>query len=304
MKRPLVSVVMPTHNREAMLDLAIESVRSQTLDDLELLIVDDASTDGTAEMLARKAPSDRRIRILRLAVNSGCDAARNMGVSQARGRYLAFLDDDDLFLPERLEQAVRRLEEAPELDVVFSHYGFIDARGRALPWRPKFMPIGDAPTPGATVFAMLYCDWGWIPTCTLTVRAERLANLFFLEARRSDNDAIFNTQLAALGATFAQLSTTLALVRRDRSYASMSRDRKALLSHRRASLVFLRNWLVKEKIESFNDLHDRAWSNQLINEAEFQGGLPGLWLLIRAIRYWPSNPKIVRSLWHRVLARR
>jgi len=59
MSRPLVSVVMPTYNRHALLDLSVESVLAQTLDDFELLIVDDASTDGTIEMLARKASSDR-----------------------------------------------------------------------------------------------------------------------------------------------------------------------------------------------------------------------------------------------------
>lgn len=59
MSRPLVSVVMPTYNRQALLDFSVESVLAQTLDDFELLIVDDASTDGTIEMLARKASSDR-----------------------------------------------------------------------------------------------------------------------------------------------------------------------------------------------------------------------------------------------------
>jgi hypothetical protein len=90
---------------------------------------------------------------------------------------------------------------------------------------------------------MLYCDWGWIPTCTLTVRAERLGGLAFPEFRRCDNDAVFNAQLAASGVSFAQLGRTLALVRRGASHASMSLDRKALLADRRASLVFLRSWL-------------------------------------------------------------
>jgi glycosyltransferase involved in cell wall biosynthesis len=295
---------MPTFNRQAMLDLAVESVRAQTLNEFELLVIDDASTDGTAEMLAKKARADQRIRIMRLATNGGCNAARNMGISQARGRYFAFLDDDDIFLPERLERTVTKLEKTPELEVIFSHFGFIDLQGRALPWRHKFLPIGETTTPGEQVFPMLYCDWGWIPTSTLTVRAERLATLAYPESRRSDNDAVFHAQLAASGASFAQLACTLALVRRDPSYASMSRNRKALLSARRASLIFLRNWLLHEKITRFNDLHTRAWSNQLINEAEFNRGMPGLCLLICAIGYWPSNPRILRYLRRRVFARK
>jgi glycosyltransferase involved in cell wall biosynthesis len=294
---------MPTFNRQAMLELAVESVRAQTLDDFELLVIDDASTDGTAEVLARKAHLDRRIRPMRVGINGGCNAARNMGIRQARGRYLAFLDDDDMFLPERLEQTVTRLEETPELEVIFSRFGFIDAQGRASPSRYRFLPIGETPTPGKLVFPMLYCDWGWIPTSTLTVRAERLADLRYPESRKSDNDAVFHAQLAASGASFGQLACTLALVRRDPSYASMSRNRKALLSDRRASLVFLSNWLLQEKITSFNDLHRRAWSNQLINEAEFKGGMSGLCLLICAIGYWPSNPLVLPYLRRRVLAR-
>ena len=100
MSRPLVSVV--TYNRQALLEFSVESVLAQTLGDFELLIVDDSSTDGTAEMLAGKAGSDRRIRVMRAAVNGGCDAARNLAIRQARGRCVAFLDDDD-FLPQRLE---------------------------------------------------------------------------------------------------------------------------------------------------------------------------------------------------------
>jgi hypothetical protein len=163
-------------------------------------------------MLARKTSSDRRIRVMRAAVNGGCDAARNLAIGQARGRYVAFLDDDDLFLPERLEQTVTRLEAEPELGAVFSRFGFIDAQGQALPWTHKFLPVGESATPGERVFEMLYCDWGWIPTCTLTVRAERLAGLAFPEFRRCDNDAVFNAQLAASGALFTQLARMLALV--------------------------------------------------------------------------------------------
>jgi glycosyltransferase involved in cell wall biosynthesis len=302
MSRPLVSVVMPTYNRQALLEWSVESVLAQTLDDFELLIVDDASTDGTAEMLARKMSSDRRIRVMRVAANGGCDAARNLAISQACGRYVAFLDDDDLFLPDRLEQTVSRLEAEPELGVVFSRFGFIDAQGQALPWAHEFLPVGDSATPGERVFEMLYCDWGWIPTCTLTVRAERLTGLGFPEFRRCDNDAVFNAQLAASGASFTQLARTLALVRRDASYASMSLDRKALLADRRASLVFLRNWLVEESITRFNGLHARAWSNQLIKEAEFLGGLRGLGRLILAIGYWPGNPRAVRYIRSRIFA--
>ena len=304
MTRPLVSIAMPTYNRRALLEAAVDSVRAQTLDDFELLIVDDASSDGTAEMLAATARADRRVRALRVAVNAGCDAARNLAMREARGRYLAFLDDDDLFLPERLERAVARFESHNELGVVFSRFGLIDAGGRPLPWSPDFLPIGESPVAGERVFPMLYCDWGWIPTCTLTVRAERIAGLAFPEFRRCDNDAVFNAQLAATGASFAQVGDTLALVRRDARYASMSRDRQALLADRRASLMFLRRWLAERGITAFDRLHGRAWSNHLIKEAELLGGTQGLGRLVLAIAHWPGNPRAARYIWRRTFARR
>lgn len=304
MSSPLVSVVMPTFNRQALLQLAVESVLNQTIDDFELLVVDDASTDGTAAWVSKKATSDKRIRLLRLDVNRGCNAARNLAIGQARGCYVAFLDDDDLFLPDRLEQAIAKFEAIPQLGVVFSHFGFVDAKGDKLSWTPKFLPIGENATPGNVVFAMLYCDWGWIPTCTLTVRAELLATLGYLEFRKRDNDAIFNAQLAASGALFAQIPRRLALVRRGTSHAFMSQDRKALLEDRRTSLSILRSWLAERNITCFNTLHGRAWSNQLINEAEFLGGLPGFWRAIRSIWHWPKNPRAAQYLWRRILVRR
>ena len=136
------------------------------------------------------------------------------------------------------------------------------------------------------------------------MRAEQLLGLAFPEFRRCDNDAVFNAQLAASGAAFAQLGRTLALVRRDPSHASMSLDRKALLADRRASLVFLRRWLGEAGITRFDRLHARAWSNQLIKEAEFLGGLRGVGRLILATGHWPGNPRALRYVWRGIFARR
>lgn len=303
MTRPLVSVVMPTFNRRALLEASIDSVLSQTLDDFELLIVDDGSTDGTAELLAARQRADRRIRLLRAAVTGGCHKARNLALAEAGGRYLAFLDDDDLYLPQRLELTVARLEAEPGLSVAFCRFGFIDAHGHALPWQPTFLAVGDTTTAGDAVFPLLYCDWGWIPTCTLTVRMEHLAGLVFPHTRRRDSDAVFNAQLAASGASFAQLGETLALVRRGAAHPSLSRDRRALLADRWANLVFLRAWLAEKGITKFDHLHSRAWSNHFIYEAEHLGGVRGIGRAILATGHWPTNPRIVRYAWRRIAAR-
>jgi glycosyltransferase involved in cell wall biosynthesis len=105
---PLVSVVMPTHNRAKLLEKAIRSVLSQTYKNLEIIVVDDASCDNTSETV--KTIQDERVRYIRHETNKGGSAARNSGILLARGEYIAFLDDDDEWEPEKTEQQLKVLE--------------------------------------------------------------------------------------------------------------------------------------------------------------------------------------------------
>jgi teichuronic acid biosynthesis glycosyltransferase TuaG len=102
-KPGLVSVVMPAHNSQGSLAESVQSVQAQTYGDWELIIVDDASRDGTLAMARQFASDDPRIRILGLEQNVGVAEARNRGIGAARGQYLAFLDSDDLWLRNKLE---------------------------------------------------------------------------------------------------------------------------------------------------------------------------------------------------------
>jgi glycosyltransferase involved in cell wall biosynthesis len=101
---PEVSVIIPTHNRRALLERALASVRAQSWQDLEIIVVDDASADGTAEAMGRL--NDARLRYLRHAAPRGEAAATNTGIAQAAGTYVAFLHDDDAWLPAKLERQV------------------------------------------------------------------------------------------------------------------------------------------------------------------------------------------------------
>lgn len=103
---PIVSVVIPARDAAAFLPAALRSAQDQTLQDLEILVVDDGSRDSTWPLLTGFAAEDRRIRPLRRAVAGGPAAARNLAFRQARGRWIALLDADDLFLPERLGRLV------------------------------------------------------------------------------------------------------------------------------------------------------------------------------------------------------
>jgi glycosyltransferase involved in cell wall biosynthesis len=101
--RPLVSVVIPSHNRAAYVGDAIKSVLNQTYRDVEVAVVDDGSTDSTSAIIAALAATDSRIRSLRLSVNQGAQAARNAGIGSSTGAWVTFLDSDDRYLPHSIE---------------------------------------------------------------------------------------------------------------------------------------------------------------------------------------------------------
>jgi len=99
---PLVSVVIPVRNRQGCIEKAVRSVLAQTSRDFEAIVVDDGSTDGTSCVVAALAENDNRIRYVRHDANRGAQAARNSGIRAAQGRWVAFLDSDDEWLPDSL----------------------------------------------------------------------------------------------------------------------------------------------------------------------------------------------------------
>jgi len=114
---PRISVIIPTFNRRHMLERALQSVLAQTFTDWELIVVDDGSTDGTADLPAFNSGRPD-IRYLRFHENRGVSFARNRGVERAAGSLIAFLDSDDEWLPRKLEKQVRWLDDHPGFRIV------------------------------------------------------------------------------------------------------------------------------------------------------------------------------------------
>ncbi len=162
-----VSVVIPTHDRAALVGRALRSVLAQTVGDLEVIVVDDGSTDGTARVVADWP--DPRVRLVRFDRCRGVAAARNEGIRQARADLVAFLDSDDEWLPEKLERQLARLEAAtdPRVTTVFClDYRYTPGWGR-IP-RSGVVHEGD-------VFASLLRDWTPHPSLALVRRSALLA---------------------------------------------------------------------------------------------------------------------------------
>lgn len=130
-KEYLVSIVMPTYNCEDFVGITLDSVINQTYQNWEVIVIDDCSTDNTAEVVREYIKKDGRIKYHKLEKNSGAAVARNKAVDLATGKYIAFLDSDDVWFPDKLTKQISFMEE--------NNYGFsctsytkIDAQGEYL----------------------------------------------------------------------------------------------------------------------------------------------------------------------------
>ncbi len=132
---PTVSVVIPTYNRASTVARAISSVLSQSYKEFEVIVVDDASTDNTREVVS--SFGDERVKYLRHVTNEGGGAARNTGIRASKGEYIAFQDSDDEWLPGKLEKQMKAFEEAPaSLGVVYTGFWRISGGSR------EYIPSG------------------------------------------------------------------------------------------------------------------------------------------------------------------
>ena len=140
---PRVTIVLPTYNGSRYLSEAVESCRVQTFTDWELVVVDDCSTDGTPQLIERLAAKEPRIRSFRNAVNSKLPATLNRGFGEAKGTYLTWMSDDNVWRPNAIETMAGFLDANAEADVVYSAFTWIDPDGKplskAVPHQPQVL---------------------------------------------------------------------------------------------------------------------------------------------------------------------
>jgi len=125
-----VSVIMPSYNSERFIGSSILSIINQSFSSWELLIVDDASTDNTVDII--KSFNDPRIKVIKLNENKGNYHARNIGLENAKGKYIAMLDSDDISLPNRIQLQYNYLENNPELGAIGTSFFIIDEQGKYI----------------------------------------------------------------------------------------------------------------------------------------------------------------------------
>ena len=190
---PLFSVIIPVFNRADVLATALASVLAQSCQDFEIVVVDDGSADDPAAIVT--GFNDPRIRCVRQD-NRGAGAARNRGIDLAHGRYVAFLDSDDRFLPHHLDAMARLLDGKSD---TAGYARMIVDRGAGR----TFLKPPRALRPGEHMASYLLCDRGFVPTITLVVPREFAARVRYDETVSFGDDKDFAIRLFLSGCAFA-----------------------------------------------------------------------------------------------------
>lgn len=288
---PRVSVILPTYNRERLLPRAVDSVLAQTLGDFELLLVDDGSRDGTAEMVAARYGHDPRLRYLRKE-NGGTASARNHGLNQARGSLVAFLDSDDLWLPGYLASQAAWLELNPQAGLVVADARYEGPWGRAAPtvfadpdWHPPTSLLG-----------MLEGGWA-IPSSCCFRRASLGALRFRSDYRFSEDTELLFQFFAAGGAAVLNPEVLTIYVKHDGSSGEAQKMAQRLgfaEDHLRMVLAYRdRVSFTRAMGERLYTLH-REMARRLLEQSRWAEAVPHLERWVRA-RYWRLGPRLL--LW-------
>jgi glycosyltransferase involved in cell wall biosynthesis len=204
---PRVSVIMPAYNVAPYIGASVASARAQTFTDLEILVVDDGSTDGTAHIAAEMASRDSRIRLLSKP-NGGISTARNQALQRATGEVLALLDSDDLWEPDYLAAQLAVLDARPDVDLVTSNAWYLGSRLDGQLARPH-----PDPRPEPTLESIIADETA---VFIMTVFRRRVYETIggFDETFRTNEDYDYWLRATAAGFAFARNDTPLGRYRR------------------------------------------------------------------------------------------
>lgn len=235
----LVSVVTPVYNAGRFLDDTIRTVQGQAHTDWELIFIDDCSTDNSVEIIKNAINSDSRINLLQNEVNRGAGYSRNIGIEAARGRYLAFLDADDLWDSNKLMKQIE-FARAGEYAFTFTGYEFADARGR---------PTGRKVSVPSTVTyrSMLTNPIAWTSTIMIDSRQVEKDVIYMPSIRRGQDLVSWLSVLKDVGSGYG-LNETLSYYRRTSDSLSANKVK-----------AMKRTWYIYRQILGINPITSVAY---------------------------------------------
>jgi hypothetical protein len=254
--QPAISILLPTHNDVRFLPEAVQSILGQTHADLELVVVDDGSTDQTAAYL--RSLADPRVRVIRLDTNRGITAALNAGLAECRGKYVARMDADDIAEPDRLRRQSEFLEANRDIGIVGSSRLLIDEQGK---------PIAPAPAMTDDLSIRWKCLLG-NPLAHPTVMLRREIFVGYDLNYRAAQDYELWTRLLPLTRA-ANLAEPLLRYRIRPSSISRSRQAEQLANHDRIALLANRRLLPSFPLtaEQITQLRGRYGGQSVRDEA-------------------------------------
>jgi len=219
MKTPLVSVIIPVFNRADLLGKALQSVSEQTFSDWEVVVVDDCSSDGSAQTALRSNLGDK-VRVVRHEINRGPSAARNTGIREARGRYISFLDSDDLWCPEKLNRQVELVtSDSDPANVLCATQTLVLMGGKRKRIRPERPPARGEPWS-----EFLYVADGFAQTNSFFVSRDLALKVPFRESVLQHEDNLFFLEAGAHGARYRLIKEALSIWNHDPREGRMGRS--------------------------------------------------------------------------------
>ncbi len=262
----LITVIIPVFNGEKYIKRAIQSVFNQTLDDFECLIIDDGSTDNTAEIIKH---CGRDIQYI-YQKNSGVAVARNTGISLAKGKFIAFLDADDIWVPSKLENQLKLFKKNPDLTLVYTKFKVTHSSLNEFVSKP--LVYDEKQTVIYNEFNTLFKNSG-LGTPTVMIKRERCVDVGGFDERlitAEDQDFYFR---ACWGKSYAKIEQVLVYV--ERRYDSLSTQLRSyqdnlevieLLINRHPEFKIQNKKLVKEKVLSIYE----SWVKDLLYKGRYK----------------------------------
>lgn len=217
--KPLVSIITPVYNSAEFITSVYDSIRCQTIKNWEWLVIDDASTDNSYAMLKSFAKNDERIKIIKNSVNSGAGASRNNGLNIARGKYIAFLDADDVWMQEKLEKQLKVMNDGADIS-------FTPFCKRYL--RNNSKKLLDLKAPKYLKYEQLLAKKATFGCSTVIIRAAILNGLRMSE-NRTGQDYLFWLNILRTGTSAVKLDDVLTVITVHPNSISYNKIKKALV---------------------------------------------------------------------------
>ena len=214
-KAELCSIIMPAYNSEKYIAQAIESVVNQNYTNWELIIINDCSTDNTEQIIKSYQQKDRRIKLINLTQNRGVANARNIGIRNAEGKYIAFLDADDIWQKEKLYKQIQKLKST-NANITYTAYQMIDEIGKIIKERrvKETLQLKDLLKENSIIFSSVVC------------KKESIVNKHF-KSEWYHEDYVFLLDLSKEGKSFKGINENLMQYRVHQSGRSFNKQTAA-----------------------------------------------------------------------------